>query len=253
MDGSFLVVYQDQGSFSLSRVYVLLLGIQPNNISPPWSMLLGFWRSLVDTLSIGGLGFLFEGSSGSKGVFFLIHSSIIASLGTNSSERIRHECFKPESMDAIMALWYFLSVALNDSTSISASEPSLSLCDSFLYHLYNRLFFYVLSIPIFYSEIVLLPLHSVVGLFYYILHLFDGRISFTSFWNVQFCLYCLTLSQCLLITFLLPKSFDLSLQVALLDLSAVLFWSFHPEISLDAFPSQLLSIVVPVSLPVIQA
>ena len=44
-----------------------------------------------------------------------------------------------------------------------------------------------------------------------------------------------------------------SLQVVFLDLSAISFWSFHPNISMHAFPSLVLSLVIAVSLPVFLA
>ena len=49
------------------------------------------------------------------------------------------------------------------------------------------------------------------------------------------------------------SSFELSLLVVFSDLSAVLFWSVHSNISLSVFPSLALSLVVTVSLPILLA
>ena len=53
------------------------------------------------------------------------------------------------------------------------------------------------------------------------------------------------------VSLLSPESFELLLQVALSHLSAVLFGSFHPNISSRVFPSLALLLVVAISLPVL--
>ena len=56
------------------------------------------------------------------------------------------------------------------------------------------------------------------------------------FSNILFFPYCLILFLVIFWAFLLlPISFDSSLQVVLSDLSGVLFWSFHPNISFFFF------------------
>ena len=59
---------------------------------------------------------------------------------------------------------------------MSTSWPSSSACNSFSILFIHLTFFYVLSVPIFYFEIGLRPLHSVAGLFLCILHFLDDRI-----------------------------------------------------------------------------
>ena len=144
----------------------------------------------------------------------------------------------------------FFSVAQRNSKCMSPSGPSLSPCNSFSCYLSIWPFCYVLSVPIFYFKIVLLPLHSIVGLSLCILHL--PVVSFLLlFSNVLFCLYYLTCSPNLQVFFLSRISLNLSLHIALSGLSAVLFWSFYPNISQCIFPSLAVLLVVTVSLPIL--
>ena len=126
----------------------------------------------------------------------------------------------------------FLSVALTVFRCMSASWPSSSPFNSFSCYLSNQRFCYVLSVPtkLFYFLCIwLLVCHRT---FYTNLWV---EFSFV-IWNILFCLYCLTLSRYLLS---LPSfanifwyfSFKLHCQI----LSAVLIWSFHPNISSLAF------------------
>ena len=56
------------------------------------------------------------------------------------------------------------------------------------------MFCYALLVSTFFSKIVFLPLHSVVGMFS--CHLPDLLVNvFSLFWNVLFCLYCFILSR----------------------------------------------------------
>ena len=104
-----------------------------------------------------------------------------------------------------------LSVALNESRGISASRPSLSPCNYFLWYLSNRLFCYVLSGPIFYSKIVFLLLYTVVGLSSCILHQLVDRIFFR-FLGIS-CFVCIVCPIIFWVFLYSPISFDLSLQV----------------------------------------
>ena len=79
-------------------------------------------------------------------------------------------------------IWYFFE-CYSDSRYIFALEPSSSLCNSFPIQLFCSFCFYIL-----------LHLHQVVGMSSCIHHLHSGRILFLLFWDVQFCLHCLTLS-----------------------------------------------------------
>ena len=96
--------------------------------------------------------------------------------------------------------------------------------------------FFVISVPIFHSQIVLLPLFPGIRLFSCILHLLVGRNIFHYFgiFNI-ICIAWPSLSV-FKISFLSPITTDSSLQVVLSDLSAVLFCS-SPNRSLRVFPS----------------
>ena len=65
-----------------------------------------------------------------------------------------------------------------------------------LYCLSIQLFCYVPLVAIFYSKILQLLLHSVVGMFLYHLPPLVGRF-LSLFWYILFCLYCFILSRCL--------------------------------------------------------
>ena len=140
----------------------------------------------------------------------------------------------------------FLRVSLSDFRSISTLGSSSS-SNSFSV-LFIRPFYGVLSVPIFYSKSVLLSLHSVVSLSSCILHQHIGRIFFFILkYPVLFVLlYPFSIS-------FKPPTFsplcsDLSLQVLLSHLSAVLSRSFSANICLRVFPSLALSRVVAISL-----
>ena len=100
----------------------------------------------------------------------------------------------------------------------------------FLYHLSILSSCFVLSVPIFYTKIVLHPLHPVADLSSCILHLLVDRIFLRYF--ETFCFVCIDW-----VSLLSPISFDLSLIVLLSDL----FCFFHLYISLRVFPSLVLS------------
>ena len=126
---------------------------------------------------------------------------------------------------------YFLCVVLSDLQVYFYSGPSSSPCNFFRFNVSIRNFYYVISVPIFYSKIVLLPLHPVVGMSSCILLLLFGGIFFRCFG--KFCFVCIGI-PCLVIFYVSPLSlifFDLSLQAVFSDLAAVLLWSFHPNIS----------------------
>ena len=122
-------------------------------------------------------------------------------VGVNSAEEpVCHESFKLESLYGIMTwhfpIRFFLSVALSISKCMSALGPSLSLCKSVFYLIYPfGFFYYVLSVPIFCSKILLILLHPVVGLPSCILPLLAGRIFFRYLGMQCFVFYCLTLSR----------------------------------------------------------
>ena len=113
----------------------------------------------------------------------------------------------------------------------------LGPCNSFSIFLSIRPLCYVLSVSIFYSKIILLPLHPLVGLSSCILHLLVGIIFFRNF-GIS-CFICIVW-RCISIFwafFLSPIYFDLFFLIVLSNLSAVLFWSFHPNMSRCIFPS----------------
>ena len=84
----------------------------------------------------------------------------------------------------------------------------------------------VFSISIFYSKIVLSPLHTVVGLFLYILQWFMGRILFPCFRRFYFVCIDWHYSSIFRISLLSPISFDLFLPVVLSDLTEIAFLRF---------------------------
>ena len=114
------------------------------------------------------------------------------------------EFFKLASMYALMArcfpIWHFFGVALSELRRIFALGPSSSpyIITIFPSCLSIRLFSYDPCVPIFYSQIVLLPLHLVVVMSSYILLLLVLKIFFRCFKNAMFCLYYFILSRYLL-------------------------------------------------------
>ena len=138
----------------------------------------------------------------------------------------------------------FLSVAPNDYGCIFTSEPSSCPCNSFFKLFIDSVFplcsfcsHYLLQncFPSFTSVCWFVLMHSSPTCWLNFLLLF---------WNVQFCLYWLTLSQCPLSILSFANIFWFS------NLSALSSWSFHPNISSCVFPSLTLSLVVPISFTV---
>ena len=103
---------------------------------------------------------------------------------------------------------------------------------------------YVISFPLFYTKIVLLPLQPVVVLSTTILHLLVSRTFFRCFRMSCFVLYCLTLSWYLWSLLSFMYCFWFIILSCILDLSTVLLWFFRPNISSCVFlplPFRLLS------------
>ena len=126
------------------------------------------------------------------------------------------EFFKPESMYAIMAWGFPIQYFLEFS-----SQRILGI--HFSCYLLSQPFCYILSVPIFYSQIVLFPLHPVVGLSLCIFYRHACRIFFRYFRRSCFvCITwpCLRTSQVFLLS---PVSFDLFFPVILSDFPVVLF------------------------------
>ena len=96
-------------------------------------------------------------------------------------------------------------------------------------YLFNRPFYYVLSVPIFYSKIILLPLHPVVGLSSCILNLLVGRIFF-SYFGIS-CFICIVwpCPGIFWVSLLLPISFDSSLKLNSQTCLLYCFGLFIPE------------------------
>ena len=126
----------------------------------------------------------------------------------------------------------------------------------FVLFFFHDIYRFVLSFMLFLFQYFtpkcfLLPFHSFVGLSTSILHLLVDRIFFRYFkmpYFVYIAWLCLGSSYVFDIS---PISFDLPHQVTLSNLSADLFWSFHPNISSCVFPSLTLWLIVAVSLPIL--
>ena len=135
------------------------------------------------------------------------------------------------------------SVTQGHFRCISVSSPFSRPCNSFSCYLSIPLFCYVLSIPIFYSKIVLLPLHPVVTMSSSILWLF---------WNILFWLYYLTLSLYLL-TF--PSFANIFWFVSLswiVWFACSFVWVFSFQHIPMIFPFLTTSLVLVISLAVLQ-
>ena len=123
---------------------------------------------------------------------------------------------------------------------------------SFIWHVIYLFRLSVMSFPFLYFtlKIILLPFHPVVGMFSFILYFLADRIFFRYF--EMFSFDCIA-SPCLgifSVFYLSPVSFLLCFQVALTNMSSVLFYSFYPNISKYVFPSLTISLVIAISLPV---
>ena len=109
---------------------------------------------------------------------------------------------------------------------ISVSVPSSSPCNFFPCYLSIWHFCYVLPVPVFFSKIVLLPLHPIIGLSWCFLLEIVGKIFFRYF-EMSYFVYiaglCLGIFK---FSFLSPVSYDLYPQILLFDLAAVLALSF---------------------------
>ena len=123
----------------------------------------------------------------------------------------------------------------------------------FLCYLSIWLFNYFLSVPIFYSKIVLLPLHPIVGMSTWILNFLVSRIFFRYFGMSNFVYIARPCHGIFQVFLLSPISFDSSFRVALSNLSAVLFLSSYPNIFPSFFYSLEFLLVVAISLSVLLA
>ena len=107
----------------------------------------------------------------------------------------------------------FFSLGRSNSWSLSANRLSSIPCNYFPIVFIHSVIGFVMSVTIFYFKIVLLLLQPIVELSSCILHQLEGRIFFRYF--ETFCFVCFVWA-CLGIynvSFLLPISFDLLLQV----------------------------------------
>ena len=86
----------------------------------------------------------------------------------------------------------------------------IQLCGTISYTILQAIF-----VVVFCSKIVLFSCHPVVGMSLYILPLIAGRIFFSLFRNVLFCLYCFTLFEYLFVFLLSPVPSGLSPRVSL--------------------------------------
>ena len=138
--------------------------------------------------------------------------------------------------------YFFSSVALCDSGCINAWDlPVIEIYfPCYLFILTND---YFLSIPIFHSEIILLPLHPVVCMSLCLFLVVVGKI----FFYLLKIPVLIALLDSVSISFIFPLlslvSLD-SLLVALSYFSAVLFWYFPSDISLHIFLFLASSLVV---------
>ena len=140
------------------------------------------------------------------------------------------ETFEQVSIHAILALRYFLYVALSDSMCFITPGPCLTPCNSF-FMIFIQAAFIVCPLR---SHILLQNCSTSFAL---------GCCTFVfSYFLVEFSfvfegplLIVLLDSTSYLLS---PWSLDLSLQVVLLDLSAVFFLSFNPNIILCSFLPQ---------------
>ena len=160
--------------------------------------------------------------------YFVIHSDILASSRNPVFHRWTwifkiwiHVCHHGPVFSILLPFWVLLR-AIPGTCPLPWVLVILYPC-----YLFNQSFCYVLSVPISYSKIVLLPLHLVVGLF-----LLLGRFFFNYFGISRF--VCIVWpSPAIFWVFLLSLiSFDLFLQVSLSDMSAVLFCYSHINIHL---------------------
>ena len=123
---------------------------------------------------------------------------------------------------------YIFWMLLHVIQGISSPRGLLRVCVIvFPCYLSIQPFWYVLSIPIYNSKIILLSLHPVVCMSSRMRML----VRFSLFWKHMFRLNCLNLSWYHLSLFPLQISFDFSLQVVLSGLTAffffLCFWSSH--------------------------
>ena len=127
-----------------------------------------------------------------------------------------------------------LSVALSESRSIFTSRPSLSPCNSF-----SVLSIHLAFLLCYFRFHILLQNYFDFfesGCFYFLIY-FPIYLSVKFSFDILESPVLIVLFDSVAISSLLsPKPFDLSLQVALLDLPAVSLLFFHPNISWRAFP-----------------
>ena len=145
-------------------------------------------------------------------------------------------------MDAIMTLCFpiqFFYEYCSEWFLEYAYFKSIFMSLEFFFHAIFPIYLPLLSVPIFYSKIVLLPLHLVIGFSLSILPLLVSRIFFHYFGMSCFVWIAWSCFGIFWVFLLFPMFFNLFLWI---DLSAVLFKSF---------PSFVLFLVVPVSLPVL--
>ena len=123
------------------------------------------------------------------------------------------------SWSGIFQLGIFLINALSESRRISASEPSFFFGICFSCYLSIWPFCYVHSVPIFYSKIILFPLHPVVDLSLWILLQQLVRwIFFCYFSRSWFVCIASPCSNIFWVFLLSSISFDLCLPIVLSDL-----------------------------------
>ena len=144
----------------------------------------------------------------------------------------------------------FLDVALSDSGCIFTSKTSSTHCNSFSMLIIHLPLSVIFSLFPYFTPKLFAPFASDCWFVLGILHQLVGRIFFHNFGISSFVCIALSCPVIFLVFFLLPITFDLSLPVVISDLSSVLFWLFHPNISLHVFLSLVHFVVVTVSLSV---
>ena len=133
------------------------------------------------------------------------------------------------SLPGVFQFCNFFNVALSDCRCMSTLGSSSSSCNSFSMLFIQSAFRYVLSIPIFYSKVFLLPSHPVVGLYSSVLHLLVWGNFLWLFWNVLFCEYFLTLYRYFLslLSFAIIFLFNSSCCIVTLVCCFVLVFSYQ--------------------------
>ena len=132
------------------------------------------------------------------------------------------EFFKPKSLFRT-----FLSVTLCESKCIFILRASSSPCTFFPCCLSSRISCYLLSVPIFCSKIVLLPLHPVIGMYSCILPRLAGRIFIRSFGMSCFVCIVWSCQDIFSVSLLMPVPSDLLLRVVFFNCVTLFFSSQH--------------------------